>query len=393
VIATLFAVLWWAAGLLTVGAIAYLLLALTAVLSCRLRQGPGWPTPPSVTLLKPLCGLEDGLEEALESFLTQEVTSPIRVVFGVADQADHALALARRVAARHPDCAVEFVVDAAVHGPNPKVSNLINMAGTGLGDIVMLSDSDIVITQGTLQRTIDALAAPGVGAVTALYRARPGRAGDRTRTFGAWFLDYWFLPMAVLDAWLRPLTVTYGPLQAIRGEVLEQIGGLAALADRLSDDAELGRLVHLAGWKVAFAPDVVETLVNDADRAELFDHELRWARTVRGLEPTGFLAQVVNHPGPLPLLLLLRPGLGAICAIVAPVVLRWLLARIVQARFGRAQGLARPGLVGIWLRDVFCLAVWSAAYTVRRVGWRGQRLAVARRDILQPLASAPDGAP
>jgi ceramide glucosyltransferase len=393
VIATLLALFWWAACLLTVAATAYLLLALAAVLSCRRRQGPGWATPPSVTLLKPLCGLEDGLEEALESFLTQQVASPVRWVFGVADAADPALALARRVAARHPDRAVEFVVDAAVHGPNPKVSNLINMARNGLGEVVVMSDSDIVITPGTLQRTIDALAAPGVGAITALYRARPGRAGDRIRTFGAWFLDYWFLPMAVLHARLAPLAVTYGPLTAVRGDVLARIGGLPALADHLSDDAELGRLVHTAGWTVAFAPDVVETLVNDTDPIDLFDHELRWSRTVRGLDPLGFAFSVVSHLGPLPLFLLLRPSLWTLLAVIAPVALRWLLVRAVEVRFGRAQGLARPGPAAIWLRDVYCFAVWAAAYMVRRVGWRGQRLAVVRRDILQPLASVPDGAP
>ena len=378
-------VLWWAALGLTLAAIAYLLLALGSVALFRHRPGPGWAQLPAVTLLKPLCGLEDGLDNALASFLTQETRSPVRFVFGVADASDPALTLAREIAAQFPDRDVAFVVDPAVHGPNPKVSNLINMAAAGLGEVVGISDSDIVIPPGALQRAIDALAPADVGAVTALYRSKPGIASDRIRNFGAWFLDYWFLPMAVLHARLAPLSVTYGPLTLVRGELLERIGGLAALADHLSDDAELGRLVRAAGKRIAIAPDTAETLVNDASHAALFDHELRWSRTVRGLDPLGFAASLVSHPGPLPLLLLLRPDIAAGALIAAPMLLRWLLVRLVEHRFGRAAGLPRPGLLAIWLRDCYCFAVWAAAFAVARVGWRGQRLSVERRDILSPL--------
>jgi ceramide glucosyltransferase len=380
------AIVWWAAAGLAAAAIAYLLLARAAVATWRPRSGAGWSTPPSVTLLKPLCGLEEGLDEAIASFLGQQVRGPVEYVFGVADAADPALALAREVAARFPDADCRFVTDSQVHGPNPKVSNLVNMAKGGLGEVVILSDSDTVIAPGVLQRTIDALAAPGVGAVTALYRARPGIAGDRMRSFGAWFLDYWFLPMATLHARLAPLSVTYGPLTALRGDVLERAGGLAVLADHLSDDAELGRLVRSQGMAVTFAPDTVETLVNDASHAELFDHELRWSRTVRGLDPLGFFASVVSHPGPLPLLLLLRPGWVALFGILGPIALRWLLAPLVEYRFGKAPGLRRPGPVGLWLRDCYCFAVWAKAAVVGRVGWRGRRLAVHSGDILAPVS-------
>jgi ceramide glucosyltransferase len=390
---TLFAsIVWWAALGLTAAAIAYLLLAIAAVAAFRPKQGPGWPEPPRVTLLKPMCGLEDGLEEAIASFLAQEVASPVRFVFGFADETDPALALCRKVAARFPGRDVANVVDATVHGPNPKVSNLVNMARLGLDEVVVLSDSDIVIAPGVLQRAIDALAAPRLGAVTALYRSRPGMVAEPWRRFGAWFLDYWFLPMAVLHARLAPLSVTYGPLTAIRADVLARVGGLEALADHLSDDAELGRLVRQAGFAVAFSPDTVETLVNDASHAELFDHELRWSRTVRGLDPLGFAASVISHPGPLPLLLLVRPDLLALGAIATPVILRWLLVFIVERRFGRAEGLARPGPLGIWLRDAYCFAVWAAACVVRQVGWRGQTLEVRRHEIMHPAKSGTEAA-
>ena len=375
--------IWWATLALCAAAVAYRLLALAAVASWKGALGPGWKVPPRVTLLKPLCGLEDGLKAALTSFFEQQLTSPVQFVFGAARADDPALALARKIAARHPDCDAVFITDGEQHGGNPKVSNLINMAKGGLAEVVLVSDSDVVIPPGALQAAIDALSAPGIGGVTSLYRGRPGKAGDTVRSFGAWYLDYWSLPMAALHARLGALDVTYGPLTALRREVLEQGGGFAALASQLCDDAALGRMVLASGFKLAFAPHVVETLVNDASASELFAHELRWSRTDRGEHPFGNLATIVSHPGPLPLLLLLHPGPIAAIGFILPVLLRWLLARLVEHRFGRAETAARPGLAGIWLRDLFCFAVWLRGLTVRHVQWRGTRLAMQRGGLLK----------
>ena len=371
-------VIWWIAAALTAASVAYLLLAIGAVATFRGTAGPGWVTPPKVTLLKPLYGLEDYLEEAIVSSMAQEVTSPIRYVFGVHSADDPALALAKRVAARFPQHEAVFVVDGRKHGISPKISNLINMAdAAGLSEVVVLSDSDTVLEPGELQAAIDALSAPGVGVCSALYRARPGRARDWTRSFGAWFIDYWFLPMAALHARLTPLAVTYAPLVAIREDVLERIGGLRALADEFADDNAMGRLVREAGYKVTFVPKVTETLANDATLGELFTHELRWSRTVRGIDPLGFFASIVTHPGPLPLLVLLRPNWWTVVAVGTPVVLRWLLSLLVVRRLGRAPGMIVPGLLNLWLRDVFTFAVWMAACFVREVDWRGQKIALS----------------
>ena len=376
-------VIWWTVLALSVAAVAYRLLAIAAVVQWRGAVGPGWPTPPQVTLLKPLCGLEDGLDLALESFFAQQVDAPVRFVFGAARADDPGLALARSVAARHPRIDARFVVDSQQHGGNPKVGNLINMARPGLAEVVIVSDSDIVIPPGALQALIDALSAPGVGGVTSLYRGRPGQRGGAVRSFGAWYLDYWALPMAALHARLGGLDVTYGPLTALRREVLEHGGGFAALASQLCDDAAIGRMVLASGMKLVFAPHIVETLVNDASLDDLFAHELRWSRTDRGEHPFGNLATVVSHPGPLPLLLMLHPGLVAALGLILPPLLRWLLARLVERRFGRAGTCARPGLAGVWLRDCFCFAVWLRGLTVGHVQWRGQSLAMQRGGLLR----------
>src|SRR5579859_1446861 len=104
------------------------------------RARPKAPLP--VTILKPLCGAEPLLEQALESSFAQTY-SDFQIVFGVQDPSDPALAVVERVRSRFAARDVHVVVDSTMHGPNRKVSNLINMLPFARHEILVISDSDL----------------------------------------------------------------------------------------------------------------------------------------------------------------------------------------------------------------------------------------------------------
>src|SRR5271167_4359899 len=66
--------------------------------------------PPAVTILKPLCGDEPLLEEALVSCFRQ-VYPEFQIVFGIQNPKDPALAVVRRLCKRFPERDVAVVVD------------------------------------------------------------------------------------------------------------------------------------------------------------------------------------------------------------------------------------------------------------------------------------------
>ena len=68
-----------------------------------------------MTVLKPLCGDEALLEEALASFCDQDYPA-FQIVFGVQSAADPALRAVDRVRARFPDARIDIVVDGTRHG-------------------------------------------------------------------------------------------------------------------------------------------------------------------------------------------------------------------------------------------------------------------------------------
>lgn len=369
-------------ALISAAAICYLLLALWCVARYRpdrsgmAAAGAGAALPP-VTILKPLCGAEAGLYNCLRSFCAIDHPDA-QIVFGVRDANDPAIAVVARLQREFHNRDIALAIDPRIHGANLKVSNLINMLALARHDIVVVSDSDVTIEPDAITRILAPFADPTVGAVTCLYRSSPRR--NTASLFGAMFIDGWFLSSAVVDATLNPVRYCYGPLSAVRREVLADIGGFEALADQLADDYALGQLVDQAGYRVVLSDCVVETAVAETWRS-LVSHELRWGRTVRICRPWQHVMAVVMWALPLAALTLVGPLWLALPGCALPLGLRLMLHGLTRRRFG----VAYP--VPIWLvplRELMCFAVWAASLSGRDVVWRGRSFRVKPGGELVP---------
>lgn len=340
------------------------------------RASPG-PRPP-ITILKPLHGAEPLLEEALASACVQDYPE-WQIVCGLARRDDPAVAVVERLRARFPGRDIALVIDPAIHGVNGKIGNLINMLPAAKHDLVAISDSDVHTPPGYLAAVAAAAAEPGVGLVTAVY-AGLASAPTLAGRLGATAITHLFLPGALLARALGRQDCL-GATMALRRDTLAAIGGLDSLADRLADDNLLGRKVRALGLAVGLAPVLVSTTVPEGSLAALWRHELRWARTIRRLEPAGFAASSVQYPLGWAILALALSG-GALWAWLgfgAAWAIRAALARGIDARLG----LAKSGLATrapIWLlplRDTLSLAVFAASYASDRVEWRGRKMRTA----------------
>ena len=324
----------------------------------------------AVTLLKPLYGPEPLLEANLASFLAQDHGGPIQLLCGVERDDDPAIEAVESLRRSWVNAAIALVISPARHGASGKISNLINMDGHALHPILVLSDSDIVATPDYLARVLAALDAPGVGAVTVLFRGR-GDAGFWSR-LGAAGLSYQFLPGAGFAVALGLAHPCLGSTIALSRATLDAIGGFARFADVLADDYAIGEAIRALGLKVAVPPLLVTHASAETSFAELWRHELRWGATVRDVVPVAYAASVIGMPLPLALLgtlMLPAPVAGGILVLVA-LVCRVLLARTIDSQVGTKTA-------SIWLlplRDCLTLVVFVAAFFTRSIDWRGRRL-------------------
>ena len=329
-----------------------------------------------VTILKPLHGDEPLLTQALGSLCLQDYPPGYQIVFGVAEASDAALTAVRVLGARFPNQDMTLVIDATRHGTNPKVGNLMNMLPAAKHDILVIADSDVHAPPDYLRRLAEAGERPGVGLVTVLYQGRPWVRGLAS-SLGATQIIHGFLPAALLARSLGRRDCL-GATMCLRRDMLARIGGFDRLKDHLADDNVLGRLVRAQGFEVVLAETVVATTVPETTLPSLWRHELRWARTIRTLEPAGFAASVLQYP-------LFWAGLALIAAsgavwVWALLILVWTIRASAAKWIDRSLAHVSGGLAfrcPVWLlpfRDVLSAAVWAAAHAGRQVEWRGQTM-------------------
>ena len=335
---------------------------------------------PGLTLLKPLRGPEIGLQANLESFLGQDYAGPVQMVCGVQDPDDPALAAVESLRRVHPDADIAVVVDPTLHGANRKVSNLINMLAQARHDVLVLSDADIVVRPDYLARVAAALVEPGVGAVTCYYRGQ-ARAGPAS-VLAAMGVSYGFMPNVILGVALGLASPCMGSTIAIRRQTLEAIGGLEALNDVLMDDYDMGRAVRAQGWRVALPPFLVDHGCSEASFGEVIAHEMRWAVTVRMIDPAGYLGSIVTHA-------LAWALIGVILTAGAPV--SWVMVGLALAcrlwlkwRMDHAAGASSGSALLLPIRDIMSFAIFFGSLFARAVYWRGERFRVSSGRTMSP---------
>lgn len=328
------------------------------------------PSAEAVTVLKPLHGAEPRLQGNLATLLTQDHAGPVQLLCGLADGADPARSAVEALQRDHPQADIALVVDPARHGANGKIGNLINMMPAAQHPVLVLSDSDMSVGPDYLPVLLATLARPGVGAATCFYRGR-GDAGFWSQ-ISAGIISHVALPDMVIGYTTGLARPCMGSTIALRRDTLDAIGGFARFADVLADDHAIGAAVAELGLRVEIPRLLLTHACAETSFGALWRQKLRWAATIRGLQPWGYLGSVITRPLPLALLAIpFAPAVGGLAAIAA------LAVRLAVALRVDRKGGTRS--VALWLLPVIDsvdFLVFAASFTVRKIDWRGNALTI-----------------
>jgi len=336
---------------------------------------------PPVSILKPVRGADPHAYECFRSHCLLDYPD-YEIIFGVHDAADPAVPLVERLQKEFPERRIELVICSSDLGTNRKVSNLIQMLPAARHNCLLVNDGDIHVPPDYLPRVTAPLADSTVGLVTSLYRAVAGcTLGSKLEALS--ISDF---ATSVLVAYQnrRAFHYGFGSTLAFPRHVLERIGGFGALADYLADDYWLGKMIAQAGYRVALSDLVVETTLPDYSPREFWNHQLRWARTVRDASPRGNFG-----------LALVFGVQWAVVALIAAGGAAWAWALFAAAYTARIAALLVTALdvakdsatlSRLWLlplRDLQAVVVWIASYAGRTVVWRGDRFVLKHGRLLR----------
>ena len=358
--------------LLLVGSWIYCVLTAVAARRYLVISPPVLENLPAISVLKPLCGQEDCLEENLRSFFTQDYPA-YEILFAVHTLSDPAVAVLQKVWREFPrGPRVSLIETGESPAPNAKAHSLGYLVARAQNSILVMSDSDVQAPSGLLRRIAEEFQNPVVGVVTCPYRAVPGKGfWSRLEALG---MNTQFLAGGLV-AWLvGEMDFALGPTLAARREVIEAMGGFHKLGDYLAEDFVIGNLAPQLGYRVILSSCVIEHRIGSQPFKRNLQHRLRWARSTRRSRPVGYWGEIFTNPIPLAVLLwLARPKLWP---IVATTLLFRALAAWSTAEWVLHDPLTRRRWWLIPVQDLMSLLVWIAGFFGSTIDWRGRRYKV-----------------
>jgi ceramide glucosyltransferase len=360
-------VIAWFLAAIVAGSLVYCVLVIIAAQSwrrdsCLPRRDSSGRLPLSV--LKPLAGVDDGLEANLRCFFEQDYAD-YELLFAVREAADPAVAVVERLQAAYPARPSRLIITGEPPYPNAKVYSLDHMTREARSDVLVMSDSDIRVGPDFLRTVAAEFSNPRVGVSTCPYRAVGGPSiWSRLEAVG---MNTEFIGGVLVAQMLEGMKFALGPTLTARREVLEPIGGWNYLKDFLAEDFVLGNRAAEMGFGVVLSSYVVEHRIGSQPWRSNFKHRLRWNRSTRRSRPAGYIGQVFTNPIPLALLLgVARPDWWMVVALT--VVIRYAAAYATCVKVLRDRlSLLMP------VQDILSFAFWIAGFFGRTIQWRGRR--------------------
>jgi ceramide glucosyltransferase len=349
---------------LLAGSLIYCVLVVLAARSYLAQKIPAVQHPSPISVLKPLSGVDEGLEANLQSFFEQDHPG-FEILFAVRESTDPSVAIVRALIEKFPNVRARLLITGDPPYPNAKVYSLECMLAEAQYDILVMSDSDIRVQPGFLRSIAAEFGDPRVSMATCPYRAIAGHSlWSQLEAEG---MNTDFLAGLLVARLIEGVKFAVGPTIAARKQALIAIGGFAKLRNYLAEDFVMGKFAAQAGMGVILSRNIVEHRIGSQNLRASAAHRLRWARSTRRSRPSGYYGQLFTHP------LLLALALCAVypaCwpALILACLLRGLAAHATSAWVLRAK--PRWGLILIedFLRFVF----WLAGFFGNTIVWRGR---------------------
>jgi ceramide glucosyltransferase len=353
---------------LLTGSLVYCVLTIRAAMQYSATRPDKSTDLPPISVLKPLAGVDLGLEENLRTFFEQRYLE-YEILFAVRSPEDPAIEVAERVRGAYPAVPSRLIITGEPPYPNAKVFSLDRMLGAARYDLVVMADSDVRVTPDLLPTIAAEFQDPRVGVITCPYRAVPGPSfWSKLEAIG---LNTEFLSGVLVARMLEGMKFALGPTIAARRETLAKIGGFDAVKDYLAEDFVMGKLADERGWNVVLSAYTIEHHIGSQRLGANLRHRLRWNRSTRRSRPWGYIGQVFTNPLPLALVLIVvKPVWWPVLVLTG--VLRGAAAWAVAGRVLH-DPLTRRYWWLVPLQDVASFLLWLAAFYGNTILWRGRK--------------------
>jgi len=368
-----------------VALLVHLLTSLSASRRCRVphHRVPAFTHGPSVTIIRPLCGMDAYEELTLRSTFELEYAE-YEVLFCCASADDPVVALVQRLIADYPLVQARLLIGDERMSQNPKLNNVAKGWRAAKHEWIVLADSNVLMPPRYLQRLLATwrhdtglVCAPPIGSHPDTIWAE----------FECAFLNTYQARWQYADDTLG-MRFAQGKSMLWRRSSLDAMGGIRALASEPAEDAAATKVVRASGLRVRLPDGAFPQPLGFRSARQVWARQIRWARLRRATFPGFFALEIVS--GLLAPLLALIPVATAFdfdfVPLAAAYAALWFAAEAwLAAVVGWPFSWRAPFMC--LLRELLLPALWVQAWFGNSLSWRGNELTLARQTGMTAPAS------
>lgn len=357
---------------------------------------------PSLTVVRPIKGLDAGARENLRAALDNGYPGPIETLFVLDDEGEPAAPLVREAIEAHRGRGGARILYCGDPPPGRtgKLHAMIAGMAEATGELVAFADSDIRPGRDALTTLVEALVSSdraGCAFAPVVVASAPRTVGDAAYALTLNGVYGAAVASAVLLA-RGELPFIMGQLMVFERDALRAIGGLKSVEGQLVDDMYIGARLRAAGYRNVVSPGAVPIIQERLSLTEFIAIYRRWiAFSLSGLDAS-FTLGSFRHV--LLFWIAVVIGIAALAAGSLPafgLAVLVLLSTSFSVYEGHAVlGGARLGLRYAWV-PLALLAITPLLYPTifarRVVPWRGRSYAIDHHGRLTVSAIEPDETP
>lgn len=334
---------------------------------------------PSISILKPLKGIDDGLEDNLRSFFNLDYTD-FEIIFGLDSYRDPAYEVVRRLQNEFKLVKSKVVVSDSVIGLNPKVNNMNNMYPSVNGEFIFINDSNTRVEKNILSKLVVEFNSEKVGLVTATIRG----VGEKKIT-SIWenlHLNTFVAPNVFIAKKFANISIVIGKSILIPKRVLDEIGGFDSLKNYLAEDFLLGIKVKELGYEIKTSVTMVDNVNENISFQKFLNRHSRWAKMRRNIDIKHYLLEWCSNPIFSSLLLMAYlQNIDGVAVFVGMTSIKmahdFYIMKLMRNDFKWQNIIAVP------FKDLAIALIWFAPFFSYSVKWRNNKIRIGKDSVLQ----------
>lgn len=375
-------VIWTAAIILCITVGSHLATVAVASIRCRARTQvePAPHEAPPISLVRPLCGLDNFVEPTLRSGFELDYPS-YELIFCVAHARDPVVPTVQRLIDEHPHVRARLLIGDERISANPKLNNCFKGWNAAAHEWIVLADHNVLMPPDYLTRLWNCWREDtGLVCSPPSGTAPQGFWADVECAFLNTYEARWQYVADTLG-----VGFAQGKTMFWRRSVLEDAGGIRLLGLEPAEDAASTKVVRDAGLRVRLVDAPFPQPLGRRTALEVWRRQARWAQLRRASFPCFYVPEIIGGA--------LLPSIAA-ATLATALDLSWIPAVLAvtilwygtEMKLARVAGwpLSRLYPLHALVRDLALPALWVSGWRGSPFVWRGNAVSsVAASELPQ----------